>query len=266
MTAATITADRSRSAEPIHPIPMTRVVTVELRKMFDTRSGFWLLCSIGILSFLATAAVIIFGHDQDIKYSSFAAAIGIPIGILLPVTAVLAVTSEWSQRSGLTTFTLVPHRGRIIMAKAIATVLVGVVSVIMALGIGVLGELVGAAIRGVSLNWDTPLVSLVYIVIANVLGLLVGFMLGVLIRNSPAAIVGYFVYDFVVPTVFGILAANVHWFEKNQDWLDFRDATSQLYNNSVPGSVWPKLIVSSLIWLVLPLLVGLRLVMRSEVK
>ena len=135
MTTPTTTVDRSRSAEPIRPIPMTRVVTVELRKMFNTRSGFWLLCSIGILSFLATGAVIIIGHDQDIKYSRFAAAIGIPIGILLPVTAVLAVTSEWSQRSGLTTFTLVPQRGRIIMAKAVATVLVGVINVIVALSI-----------------------------------------------------------------------------------------------------------------------------------
>ena len=40
--------------------------------------------------------------------------------IILPMIAILSVTSEWSQRSGLTTFTLVPHRGRVILAKAIA--------------------------------------------------------------------------------------------------------------------------------------------------
>ena len=33
--------------------------------------------------------------------------------VLLPIIAVLSVTAEWSQRSGLTTFTLVPHRGRV---------------------------------------------------------------------------------------------------------------------------------------------------------
>ena len=42
--------------------------------------------------------------------------------IILPLIAILAVTSEWSQRTGLTTFTLVPHRGRIIAAKAISSV------------------------------------------------------------------------------------------------------------------------------------------------
>ena len=32
--------------------------------MFDTRSGFWLMASIGILSVLATGAVIIFAPDD----------------------------------------------------------------------------------------------------------------------------------------------------------------------------------------------------------
>jgi hypothetical protein len=34
----------------------------------------------------------------------------------------------------------------------------------------------------------------------------------------------------------------------------------------VPAQVWAKIAVSGLIWFVLPLLIGLRLVLRSEVK
>jgi hypothetical protein len=33
--------------------------------------------------------------------------------IIVPLIAILAVISEWSQRTGLTTFTLIPHRSRI---------------------------------------------------------------------------------------------------------------------------------------------------------
>ena len=40
------------------PIPLSRVVRVELRKMFDTRSGFWLIASIGITGLIATIATI----------------------------------------------------------------------------------------------------------------------------------------------------------------------------------------------------------------
>ena len=40
------------------PIPLSRVVRVELRKMFDTRSGFWLIASIGITGLIATIATL----------------------------------------------------------------------------------------------------------------------------------------------------------------------------------------------------------------
>ena len=104
-------------------IPFSRVVSVELRKMFDTRSGFWLLASIGITALIATGAVIAFAPDSELTFETFATAIGFPIAVILPMIAILSVTSEWSQRSGLTTFTLVPHRSRVVLAKAIATMI-----------------------------------------------------------------------------------------------------------------------------------------------
>jgi len=79
------------------------------------------MASIAIAAVLATGAVVLFASDADLTYSSFAAAIGVPMTIILPVIAILSVTGEWSQRSGLTTFTLVPHRGRVIFAKAVVS-------------------------------------------------------------------------------------------------------------------------------------------------
>src|SRR3954447_5513225 len=81
-------------------IPFSRIVTVELRKSFDTRSGFWLMASIGILAVIATGATILFAPDDQLTYDNFAAAIGFPMAVVLPVIAVLSVTSEWSQRTG----------------------------------------------------------------------------------------------------------------------------------------------------------------------
>ena len=45
---------------PLRRIPLRRIVTTEVRKMFDTRSGFWLMACIGILTLLATSAAILF--------------------------------------------------------------------------------------------------------------------------------------------------------------------------------------------------------------
>lgn len=249
------------------PIPLGRLVSVELRKMFDTRSGFWLMMSIAIFALLATTVVIIFAPDDALSYQTFASAIGIPMGIILPVIAILSVTSEWSQRSGLTTFTLVPHRGRVLFSKALASVIVAVVSMVLAMAIGLVGNVIGPAINGTDMKWDVSVSQFLYIVLGNVLGLLVGFMLGVLIRNSPAAIVGYFVYSFVLPTITSILAATQEWFKDAQPWVDFNFASTALFDDTaMTGAEWAHLGVTGIFWLVIPLTVGTWVALRSEVK
>ena len=247
-------------------IPTTRLVAVELRKMFDTRSGFWMMASIVITAILATGAVILFAPDAELTFDNFAAAIGIPMTVVLPMVAILSVTSEWSQRSGLTTFALVPHRGRVFTAKALAVVLVGVVSMVVALGVGALGNVLGTTITGTPLVWDISATHFLQIVLGNVLGMMLGFALGLLVRNSPGAMVGYLVYAFVLPGLAALLAAYQQWFADAQPWVDFNFAQGQLYNGIENAEQWANLAVTTGGWVLLPLLVGLRLVSRSEVK
>ena len=148
---------------------------------------------------LATAAIIVFAPDDQQTYDNFAAAVGIPMTVILPIIGILAVTSEWSQRSGLTTFTLVPHRGRVLWAKFIAAVGVGVAAMFVALVVGALGTLVGSLVTGLDPVWNFTAAEFGLVVLGSVLGMLFGFMLGVLIRNSAGAIVAYFVYSLVLP-------------------------------------------------------------------
>ncbi len=248
------------------PIPMSRLTGVELRKMFNTRSGFWLMASIGIAALLATAATILFAPDSELTQDAFSAAIGFPMAVILPMVAILSVTSEWTQRSGLTTFTLVPHRARVIRAKLLATLAIAVGSMVLALAVGALGNIVGSAITGVDTVWDLGVQDFALIVLANVLGMLVGFMLGIVLRNSPAAIVGYFVVSFVLPTLFMTLSNVTSWFEDVWPWVDFTYAQGALFNGSLTATEWANLGVTGFVWLAIPMAIGLRIVTRSEVK
>jgi ABC-2 type transport system permease protein len=253
---------------PPRRIPLMRVTRVELRKMFDTRSGFWLIASIAITAVLATASVILFAPSDQLTYSTYVAAIRFPMAVLLPLIAILAVTSEWTQRSGLTTFTLIPHRHRVIAAKAISSIALGVVSVLLAFAIGALGNVLGATVTGTALVWNVTLTEGLYFVFGNVLSLLIGFMLGVLIRASATAIAVYFVYWFLLPTIFTLLATSVTWFRDLQPWVDFQYAQSSLFSfeGVLTGEQWAHIGVTGLIWLVLPLAIGLGFVTRAEVK
>jgi ABC-2 type transport system permease protein len=254
------------SASTHRPIPMLRIITTELRKMFDTRSGFWLMASIGILALLASAAVIAFSSDDAMTFGAFATATSFPMTVVLPVIAILSVTSEWSQRSGLTTFTLVPHRSRVIAAKAVACIGVAVVTIPIALAVGAIGNVVGTAITGTDPVWDLTVTNAATILLANVLGLLVGFTLGVLVRSSAGAIVAYFVYSFLLPTLSVLLASSQSWFRHLQPWVDFKYAQGTLIDGSVTTQQWEHLAVTALIWLFVPLAVGLGLVVWAEVK
>ncbi len=245
---------------------MRRILSVELRKMFDTRSGFWLMTSIGVTAVLATAAVTVFAPDEALDYETFASAIGFPIAVILPMIAILSVTSEWSQRTGLTTFTLVPRRGRVIAAKAVCAVGIGVASMLVAAAVGAVGNVVDTAIAGVETTWNVSWEEFGLIVLANVLGLLIGLMLGVVTRSSAGAIVACFVYSLPLPTVSSALASTQEWWRDNGPWLDFNYASSGLFTGHMTSEQWAQMCTSGLVWLVLPLAVGLHLVLRSEVK
>jgi ABC-2 type transport system permease protein len=265
MTALTLDSVHEKPLD-VHGIPLSRVVRVELRKMFDTRAGIWLMASILIAALVSTVATILFAPKSDLTYYTFAKAIGFPMTVILPIIAILAITGEWSQRTGLTTFTLVPHRTRVILAKVGASVMVGVASMLIALVFGVAGNVVGPTITGTERVWDVSFAHVLDIILGSLISLLMGTMLGILFRSSPVALVSYFVIAYLLPTVFGLLAANREGFRNVQRWVDLNYAQSFLFDGTLSGIQWSRLAVAATLWLVLPALLGLHLVMKSEVK
>ena len=259
--------------DPVHEkpldartVPLSRVVGVELRKMFDTRAGIWLMASILIAALISTVATIAFAPASELTYYTFAKAVGFPMTVILPIIAILAITAEWSQRTGLTTFTLVPKRARVILAKVVASVVVGGASMVIALVVGAAGNAVGPAIIGTARVWDVSFPHGLEIILGSLISLLLGTMLGILFRSSPVALVAYFVISFLLPTMFGLLASSQDGFRSLQRWVDLNYAQSFLFEGTVSGAEWARLAVATTLWLALPALLGLRLVMRSEVK
>jgi ABC-type Na+ efflux pump permease subunit len=269
MTATTIEPTNGAVRErrtPFKQIPLSRVVRVELRKMFNTRSGFWLIASIAITGLIATIATIAFAPDKDLTYYNFAKAVGFPITVILPMVALLAITSEWSQRSGLTTFTYVSSRRRVIWAKTLSSVIVAIASMLFAFVIGAVGNVVGSTIAGTSTVWDLSVGHALTIVLGNLVSMSIGTMLGMLLRSSAGGLGMYFVLVLLVPNLTGLLAASQHWFQELQPWVDLPFAQTSLFEGMHTGAQWAHVATTFAIWIVVPGFFGLRRVMRSEVK
>lgn len=265
-TPTPTTGRTPRTTAPVRPIPLRRIVAVELRKSFDTRAGLWLLASVALASLLTTGAVIAWGPDEDFTYSTFTTTIAFPMSVILPIIAALAVTAEWTQRSGLTTFTIVPHRSRIMLAKAIGLALVAVPATALAFAVGAGGTVVASWISGNDTVWDQDLVAVPYVLLSLTLTLAMGLACGTLIRNSAGAIVAFFIFSFVIPPLLGLLAMTQDWFHDLQPWVDLDYQLTALLRGSFDSEQWSQLASTTGIWLVLPAVVGMWTLVRSEVK
>jgi ABC-2 type transport system permease protein len=267
MSTATTTAP-TLDVSGTSRVPFGRLLGVELRKMADTRAGRWLLISIAALTALVLAIqlAVILANDLRVDFRDFMIAMNTPMGVLLPVLGIMSVTSEWSQRTAVVTFTLEPSRSWLILAKFASTMLIAVVAVLIGLALSVAANLLYGALSGNPVLWDIGALDVVFYFLLHAIGMATGFAFGTLFLNTAVAIVIYFVYSFVLPGLFQLGAQLMGWFADIQPWIDFSAAQNALITGDVDGEQWAQLGVSGFIWLVLPLAVGLWRVLRAEVK
>jgi ABC-type transport system involved in multi-copper enzyme maturation permease subunit len=258
MSATTYAATLDVSATP--HVPMSRLVKVELRKMVDTRAGMWLMITMAGVAVIASTIFGIFGHDQDRTFYNFMQFAGAPQGFLLPVLGILLVTQEWSQRTGMVTFTLEPHRAKALWAKVSAALLLGLAAIVLAMVAGALARLVFGGTDGFD---DFSAVNFLKFALLQASGVLQGLAFGLLFLNSAAAIVTF----FVLPTAFSIVANVWSFLSDRAAWIDLGTAQSPLFDEgSLSGKEWAQLLVTTTIWVVIPFAVGMWRVLRAEVK
>ena len=246
---------------PATGVPFTRLMHVELRKMLDTRAGRWLL--IGIAAVIAIALTIMFFNDGgQHSFGDYLQATTMPMAIILPVVGILAVTSEWSQRTGLVTFGLEPRRMRVAWAKLLSALAVGVAAFALALALAGIAHQAAITFRGITADWGIDGLVLLGAGGYVLLGIAQGVGFGMLFKNTPAAIVVY----FILPTAWSILGSMVSWLQSAAEWLDMQHTMQPLFSGSLTGEQWAQLGTSVSLWVVLPLAFGIWRLTRAEVK
>lgn len=245
------------------PVPFVRLTMVELRKMADTKAGLWLLAL--IVGITATFMVIFFvvAEGAERVFENFIGIASTPQGFLLPVLGILLVTSEWSQRTAMVTFVLEPSRARVVLAKVVAAALVGIGAFVAAIVIAALCTLVGGADGG--FEGLTITVFLLFLAL-QLLTVLQGVAYGLVLLNTPAAIVAFFVLPIASSIVFNLVSG----LRDSAAWLDLGTAQQPLFEAvtgaDLTGEQYAQLGTTALIWIVLPFVAGWIRVMRAELK
>lgn len=242
-------------------VPVSRLTVVELRKLADTRAGLWLLIVIGVATAGTSAIMLGWAPDAEQHFAGFFAFGLLPSAVLLPVLGILSVTSEWSQRTVLTTFALVPARGRVLLAKLAAGTLIaiaatGATALLAAVANLIAGPLGGDASWALdsSLIWQGLLLQVIFV--------LMGIAFGALLLSTPLAIVIY----FALPTLWTILGEMIKGLRTAAEWLDLNVTSQALSEPDATGGEWGRVAVSAAAWVALPLLLGAVRMLRREVS
>jgi len=241
-------------------VPSTRLVTVEMRKMLDTRAGLWLIIAIVAITALITVIFFFAAPDDERTFLNYIGIMATPQGFLLPVMGILLITQEWTQRTGMVTFTLEPHRGKVIGAKVAAALVFGLIAVALACAIAALAT----AVSGAPGAWENiGIDDFAKFTLLQVTGVLQGLAFGLIFLNSAAAIVTY----FVLPIAFSIVASLWGALEDIAPWVDLGTSQTPLFEGrNLTGEEWWQIVTGTVIWVVLPFLAGLVRVLRAEVK
>ncbi|MET7460177.1 ABC transporter permease [Nonomuraea sp. NPDC005501] len=240
-------------------VPFHRLLAVETRKLFDTRSAVILTAVLLCLTVAAIAGRGLYA-GPDLRRLIWTAGIGYTT--LLPVLGILTVTNEWSHRTALTTFALEPRRRRVIAAKVVPPALAAVVASLLAMLVAVPATALTSAVQHVPAHWNATPTTMAGWTAANVLFTLMGVALGTLLLNAPAAIVVYLASTGVWNAVAMLGSAG----ETLAQWLDLNRTIAPLATGDWADISPARLAASAAVWIVLLLLLGTARVSRKEVK
>ena len=227
--------------------------------MFNTRSGFWMLISIGALSPISAGSLLVLGLNSDVTYQNFVRASGFPMSVILPMIAILAVTSEWSQRTAMTTFTLAPSRARVMVAKLSASVVCSLVALVFCLVVGAGATAIHPASGAGA--WTLHAVLLPQALLYLATAMITGVAFGAALLVSAPAIVIY----LLLPTIWSALSNSISALKGPSDWLEASNTLDPMVRHALGATDWLQAGATLALWMALPLAIGWWRVMRRDV-
>lgn len=196
-----------------------RLIRSEIRKFFTTQTWIWLLLGAIIMSGIQAVVLLAFAGqgpqgegglppiDSPIILTLVLAAPA-SATIFIAILGVIGITAEYRHKTIAPTFLVTPARWKVIAAKLVTYLLLGVAyALVAAVVIGILAAIwISAAGGSFTLAGDNWKVLLGAAISSGLYGI-IGVGVGALIRNQIAAISGLLAYLFVIEPILSAIPA-----------------------------------------------------------
>lgn len=247
----------------IRPVRHTALIAVEFRKLLDTRASVWIQAVVFALCLAVTVATLALPPEARTLHT-FAGYSGAVISVLMPVIAILALTSEWANGSIVTSAVLVPQRWRTVAAKFVALIVFATLWTAIALALAVVATLFVTGVgAGPSEPWDLSARDIATYWLGVTLSTIMGAAFGAVFMNPAVAIVVY----LVLPVAWSVTGQLLEAVGDLSQWLDSSVTFSHLLDGSMDtAQSWWEVAASVGVWVLAPLVVGLVRLSRREIQ
>ena len=174
------------------------------------------------------------------------------------MVGILLVSSEWSQRTSLVSFALVPNRSRLIAAKVCAGIVLALLATVVALALAAFATAIAST--SAPDHWSLSLALLLQDAFYVVVSMLIGVGFGAALLASAPAIVLY----FAVPIAIAALSS-IHAIQGALEWINIGETTGTMTEHLLSGHEWAQVLVSLVFWMALPLAIGLWRITRGDI-
>jgi ABC-2 type transport system permease protein len=202
------------------------------------------------------------GATENATFAGFYDGLLTPTSLLLPILGILSVTNEWTHRTALATFTLVPQRLRVVAAKLGAAVVLATASLLVTLLASAFGNLLAVAFDKGEGNWDLSAYVVLHTLLWHGLSVVMGVAFGMLLTGAALAISVY----FVLPITWSVAGFMFDALKDVAPWANLDLAMDALTTDATNLTDWARVATSALLWIGLPLLVGSVRLTRREIK
>jgi ABC-2 type transport system permease protein len=188
---------------------MTDQLLSEFRKMRSTRTNLGLLAGMIALILIFLLTIGLTGTssdlaDHDHQHRLFS--VGTQAALFATLIGVMAITSEFRHGTIRSTFVVTPHRRRVIAAKVISSLLMGLAFGAFAIGLSLAVGYAMLAARGAHLALDTNHVLLLVLgtIAMTALWAALGVGFGAVVKNQVFAVIALIVWTGVVNPIIDV--------------------------------------------------------------
>jgi ABC-type transport system involved in multi-copper enzyme maturation permease subunit len=244
----------SPPAADARPISFASLVLVEARKAVDTRGSRILLMVTSALALLLMVVGIVLDGSETLGQA--VGGVAASFALFLPLIGLLLVTQEWTQRTAYLTFTAVPQRPRVLLAKAAAAL--GLVAAVILLA--VLAAVIVATVRGWTTGAPLPSADLApavrSVLAAGLCSTLLGVAIGAITLSTTVSVLVFIFIPFGIDLA---LARAPQWLAEG---LSASTLSSWVGGDQTFSAAT---LMSLLVWYLLPGVAGTLRFTRSDV-